>query len=230
MRLQVAGYIPQSKRVAASSTRGSVLERAPFDDYKPAGRCEDGAQRSHEVLAPRRLDRLEDVAPDTHACRLDAQGCRLDAQGCRLGAQGCRLDGLEGDAHEDEVGLCPVRQRGRGARLHTHGVHVGGGAAARVEGAEGVGTHFEREDEARRQQRCELEREEACARESVSRFVRTYYSRLVLGSCLLACLLGHLCRRRRQRRQRRQRGRVRCRGPPPPWLAGGRACAHPTRG
>ena len=191
MRLQVAGYRPQRKRVAASSTRGSVLERAPFDDYKPAGRREDGAQRSHEVLAPRRLDRLEDVAPDTHACRLgaqgcrlDAHGCRLDAQGCRLGAQGCRLDGLEGDAHEDEVGLCPVRQRGRGARLHTHGVHVGGGAAARVEGAEGVGAHFEREDAARRQQRCELEREEACARESVSRLVLTYYSRLVLGSCL----------------------------------------------
>ena len=184
MRLQVAGYRPQRKRVAASSTRGSVLERAPFDDYKPAGRREDGAQRSHEVLAPRRLDRLEDVAPDTHACRLDAQGCRLDAQGCRLGAQGCRLDGLEGDAHEDEVGLCPVRQRGRGARLHTHGVHVGGGAAARVEGAEGIGAHFEREDAARRQQRCELEREEACAGESVSRLVLTYYSRLVLGSCL----------------------------------------------
>ena len=191
MRLQVAGYRPQRKRVAASSTRGSVLERAPFDDYKPAGRREDGAQRSHEVLAPRRLDRLEDVAPDTHACRLGAQGCRLgaqgcrlDAQGCRLGAQGCRLDGLEGYAHEDEVGLCPVRQRGRGARLHTHGVHVGGGAAARVEGAEGVGAHFEREDAARRQQRCELEREEACARESVSRLVLTYYSRLVLGSCL----------------------------------------------
>ena len=191
MRLQVAGYRPQRKRVAASSTRGSVLERAPFDDYKPAGRREDGAQRSHEVLAPRRLDRLEDVAPDTHACRLGAQGCRLgaqgcrlDAQGCRLGAQGCRLDGLEGDAHEDEVGLCPVRQRGRGARLHTHGVHVGGGAAARVEGAEGVGAHFEREDAARRQQRCELEREEACAGESVSRLVLTYYSRLVLGSCL----------------------------------------------
>ena len=184
MRLQVAGYRPQRKRVAASSTRGSVLERAPFDDYKPAGRREDGAQRSHEVLAPRRLDRLEDVAPDTHACRLDAQGCRLDAQGCRLGAQGCRLDGLEGDAHEDEVGLCPVRQRGRGARLHTHGVHVGGGAAARVEGAEGVGADFEREDAARRQQRCELEREEACAGESVSRLVLTYYSRLVLGSCL----------------------------------------------
>ena len=191
MRLQVAGYRPQRKRVAASSTRGSVLERAPFDDYKPAGRREDGAQRSHEVLAPRRLDRLEDVAPDTHACRLgaqgcrlDAHGCRLDAQGCRLGAQGCRLDGLEGDAHEDEVGLCPVRQRGRGARLHTHGVHVGGGAAARVEGAEGIGAHFEREDAARRQQRCELEREEACARESVSRLVLTYYSRLVLGSCL----------------------------------------------
>ena len=191
MRLQVAGYRPQRKRVAASSTRGSVLERAPFDDYKPAGRREDGAQRSHEVLAPRRLDRLEDVAPDTHACRLGAQGCRLgaqgcrlDAQGCRLGAQGCRLDGLEGYAHEDEVGLCPVRQRGRGARLHTHGVHVGGGAAARVEGAEGIGAHFEREDAARRQQRCELEREEACARESVSRLVLTYYSRLVLGSCL----------------------------------------------
>ena len=184
MRLQVAGYRPQRKRVAASSTRGSVLERAPFDDYKPAGRREDGAQRSHEVLAPRRLDRLEDVAPDTHACRLGAQGCRLDAQGCRLGAQGCRLDGLEGDAHEDEVGLCPVRQRGRGARLHTHGVHVGGGAAARVEGAEGIGAHFEREDAARRQQRCELEREEACAGESVSRLVLTYYSRLVLGSCL----------------------------------------------
>ena len=92
MRLQVAGYRPQRKRVAASSTRGSVLERAPFDDYKPAGRREDGAQRSHEVLAPRRLDRLEDVAPDTHACRLDAQGCRLGAQGCRLDAQGCRLD------------------------------------------------------------------------------------------------------------------------------------------
>ena len=177
MRLQVAGYRPQSKRVTATSTRGSVLERAPFDDYKPAGRREDGAQRSHEVLAPRRLDRLEDVAPDTHACKLGAQGCRL-------GAQGCRLDGLEGDAHEDEVGLCPVRQRGRGARLHTHGVHVGGGAAARVEGAEGVGAHFEREDAARRQQRCELEREEACARESVSRLVLTYYSRLVLGSSL----------------------------------------------
>ena len=94
------------------------------------------------------------------------------------------LDGLEGYAHEDEVGLCPVRQRGRGARLHTHGVHVGGGAAARVEGAEGIGAHFEREDAARRQQRCELEREEACARESVSRLVLTYYSRLVLGSCL----------------------------------------------
>ena len=92
MRLQVAGYRPQRKRVAASSTRGSVLERAPFDDYKPAGRREDGAQRSHEVLAPRRLDRLEDVAPDTHACRLGAQGCRLGAQGCRLDAQGCRLD------------------------------------------------------------------------------------------------------------------------------------------
>ena len=184
MRLQVAGYRPQRKRVAASSTRGSVLERAPFDDYKPAGRREDGAQRSHEVLAPRRLDRLEDVAPDTHACRLGAQGCRLDAQGCRLGAQGCRLDWLEGYAHEDEVGLCPVRQRGRGARLHTHGVHVGGGAAARVEGAEGIGAHFEREDAARRQQRCELEREEACAGESVSRLVLTYYSRLVLGSCL----------------------------------------------
>ena len=205
MRLQVAGYRPQRKRVAASSTRGSVLERAPFDDYKPAGRREDGAQRSHEVLAPRRLDRLEDVAPDTHACRLGAQGCRLDAHGCRLGAQGCRLgaqgcrldaqgcrlsaqgcrlDWLEGYAHEDEVGLCPVRQRGRGARLHTHGVHVGGGAAARVEGAEGIGAHFEREDAARRQQRCELEREEACAGESVSRLVLTYYSRLVLGSCL----------------------------------------------
>ena len=44
-------------------------------------------------------------------------------------------------------------------------MHVGGGAAARVEDAEGVGAHFEWEDAARRQQRCELEREEACARE-----------------------------------------------------------------
>jgi hypothetical protein len=38
-----------------------------------------------------------------------------------------------------------------------------------VEDAEGVGAHFEREDAARRQQRCELEREEACAGALVSR-------------------------------------------------------------
>ena len=83
----------------------------------------------------------------------------------RAGCTGLRARRVcEGGAHEDEVGLGPVRQRGHGAWLHAHGLHVGGGAAARVEGAQGVGAHLQREDASRRQQRCELEREEACAR------------------------------------------------------------------
>ena len=39
----IRGVLPPKHRVAASSTRGSVLERAPFDDHEPSGRREDGA-------------------------------------------------------------------------------------------------------------------------------------------------------------------------------------------
>ena len=104
----------------------------------------------------------------TGACgvrRVAGWGLQAGGTGLRAGCTGLRARRVcGGGAHEDEVGLGPVRQRGHGAWLHAHGLHVGGGAPARVEGAQGVGTHLEREDASRRQPRCKLEREEACAR------------------------------------------------------------------